>query len=483
MTQHNITATKKLVNFAQHLYQNGLRNDIREKIKQLIIDQFGVQLGSTHFTWSKAVYQYHHITRAFGKASIIVSGEKTSVEQAAFINSTYGHAQDFDDTCLEVQTHPGAVVIPVGLAMAEEVNASGEQTLRAIAAGIEIMLRIAHSVSPGCLMRGHHTPQAVGPFGAAITAGLLLGLNESQLINSVGIAGSFSGGLTEYTQSGGSVKRIHTAIPTTAGIRAAYFAKFQLTGPSSVLEGKKGFCNVYSDTTNLNRLTEGLYEQYLISHVALKYYNCCYFIHAPLEATLNLVKQNNIVLDNITKIKIGACQHSTIHVGKIIQPTDELGAQFSTSFTISLALLKETPDLYSYTPERLRDPAILAFAKKISMYEDNICSKEYPQNWGAIVTIFTKDNQKFQKRLRYPKGTINSPMTIEDIQQKFMRNTTKYFSECLATKIFNISMNLEKCCNISELTHLLVSDVLSQPIVQPLSQHITVTDERSQSYV
>lgn len=453
-----IAATKELVKFAQQCFRSNLDHCLVEKIKSLVSDQVGLQIGCATLPWSKTTHQYNsRIIRTQGNSTIAFYGDKVAPEQAAFTNACFGHAQDFDDTCLKVQTHPGAVIIPVALAIGEETGASGADVIRAIAAGMEIMLRVAHSVSPGCLQRGHHTPQATGPFGAAITAGLLLGLNEDQLVNAMGIAGSFSGGLIEYTQSGGSVKRIHTAIPTTAGIRAAYFAADGMTGPSTVLEGKKGFCNVYSDTTNISRLTDRLYERYLIHEVALKYYNCCYFIHAPLEATLHLTREHGLAPNMIKSIRVGTSKHGTVHVGKIKEPHDALGAQFSVQYTIALALLKEIPGLESYEDENLWNPEIRAYASKVDVFEDSVCTSEYPENWGSIVEIDTEDGRTLSHRVRFPIGNPENPMSEELVRDKFLRNVKGKIAEEQAILLYEKIATLDSMASIAELTQFMVA--------------------------
>jgi 2-methylcitrate dehydratase PrpD len=457
-------ATRELVRFALECYHSDLNDPLAEKIKSLIFDQIGLQIGCATVPWSRTVYKYNSKTfPADGNSTIAYYGDKVNPEQAAFANASFGHAQDFDDTCLKVQTHPGAVIIPVAVAMGEETGASGLQVMKAITAGMEVMLRVAHSVSPGCLQRGHHTPQATGPFGAAITAGLLLGLNEEQLVNAMGIAGSFSGGLIEYTQSGGSVKRIHTAIPTTAGIRAAYFAADGLTGPATVLEGKKGFCTVYSDTTDLQRLTDRLHERYLIHEVALKYYNCCYFIHAPLEATLQLTRDHSLDPAEIRSIRVGMSKHGTVHVGRIKEPHDALGAQFSVQYTLALSLLKEIPGIDSYDDENLWNPDIRSYASRVEVFEDPTCTAEYPENWGSIVEIETVDGRRFSNRVRFPTGNPENPMTADEIRSKFMRNVKGKISNRQAKAVYDKIGSLESVADIKDLTGLFVAPVARFP--------------------
>jgi 2-methylcitrate dehydratase PrpD len=458
--------TRQLVDFALDVYKKGLPEHVEKKMTELIIDQIGLQVACVRYQWSEAVHQYMTTFATPGKSTVVYFGDKLSPEQAAFANGAFGHGQDYDDTVMKVQTHPGAVVIPVGLAMGEEVGANGRDVLNAIAAGMEVMLRVAHSVSPYCLSSGVHTPPAAGTFGAAIVAGLLLGLSRDELVNALGIAGSFSGGLLEYTQAGGSVKRIHCAIPTTAGIRAAYLSRFGMTGPETVLEGNKGFVKVFSHGQgDVERLTLALGEEFRIEWVALKNYNCCYFIHAPLEALLHLQAEHGLVTEDIEAIKIGTGKQGTVHVGKIPEPTDELGAQFSLHFTLPMGFLKGIPGINSYSEEILADEEIRAMAKKVTVYEDATASEEYPTNWGGIVTVVTKDGHELSHRVRYPKGNPENPMSHEEIERKFHDNCTSVVELDYSKNIFNMLVDFVNIGDITDLTKLLAVRVQNEKVL------------------
>ena len=350
MSTNKKNKSLELATFAYDFFHAGyLPLALYNKIKILLYDQLGLEYANSKLPCSTAAIDYFAKSSCIGRSRIIFYGKQLSAEAAATINSVFGHAEDFDDTCLSVQTHPGAVVIPAVFAVAEEKNLTLNQVFLAILMGYEIMLRIADSVTPGILEQGHHTPSAVGPFAVAIATGLLLGLNVKELVNALGIAGSFSSGLTEYTQSGGSIKRFHCAIGTSSGIRSSYLAYNGITGPSSVLDGGKGFLRVFSrQEPDFSKLTNNLGTDWLINRVSLKYFNCCYFIHAPLDALLTIINENSIHYLDIEKVLVGISKYAIEHVGTIKKPIDLLGAQFSLTYTLAMSVIFGYPKLDSY---------------------------------------------------------------------------------------------------------------------------------------
>ena len=450
----NMSATEKLVEFAVATFSTELPDSVRAITIQAIIDQYGLQIGGSEFPWSKAIYRY--VTKdvpTSGNSSITRYGNLVSPMQAAFINGCFGHAQDFDDSHQEAQTHPGSVVIPAAIAVGEHLSLPGKTVLKAIAIGMEIMLRLAASLCPACIEGGHHTPPTIGPFGSAITCGLLLGLNKTQLVNALGICGSnHAGGLVEYTVSGGSVKRIHTGLGARAGLEAVLLARHGITGPTPIIEGKKGMWAVFGKGKEVpDRLFNKIGEKYLLNTIMFKPYNCCYLIHPAIQVFLDICKKNQIKPNDIENVTVGMSKFSVSHAGTIKIPKDELGAQFSTSFTLALALIKGEPGLWSYSEENLVDPKIIELAKKIDVYEDEEANAEFPKKNGAIVNVTTNKGAIFTVRIKEPKGSPTNLLTLEEVKQKFMKNVSRTLDESEANNLYDRLVTFEAIEDLSQL--------------------------------
>lgn len=448
-----MTASSKLAGFALATFSQEIPRSVSDVAILAIIDQYGLQIGGSEFAWSKSIYQYAKKYTGVGSSTVIRYGDTLSAVQAAFINSSFAHAQDFDDSHQEAQTHPGSVVIPAAIAIGEYLNLPGNIVLKAIIIGMEVMLRLAHSLCPACIEGGHHTPPTIGPFGAAIACGLLLGLNKSQLINALGICGSYSGGLVEYTLSGGSVKRIHTGIGARAGLEAALLAKEGLTGPETIIDGKKGMWETFGRGKAFpERLFDQIGERYMLTTLMFKPYNCCYLIHPAIETFLKLCRENNITADNIESVTVGYSNFSISHAGKIIVPKDELGAQFSTSFTLALSLLKEAPGMWSYTTENLFDAKIVALAKRISVIKDDEANREFPKKNGCIVTVKTKSGNIFVLRIKDPKGSPENLLTPDDVREKYFKNTLPIIGHEHAGELYANLQQFESLQSLRGLT-------------------------------
>ncbi|NJP92995.1 MmgE/PrpD family protein [Nonomuraea sp. FMUSA5-5] len=177
-----------------------------------------------------------------GEASVIGSGDRVPAPSAALVNGTLAHALDFDDTHLPSVLHPSARVVPAALAVAQSVRAPGAELVAAIAAGIEVCARLGMaSYLPQernslFFEQGRHATSICGTLGAAVAAGLLLGLPPEGVAHAVGVAASMGAGLLEANRTGGTVKPVHCGWAAHAGVSAAVLAAEGLTGPPTVLD-------------------------------------------------------------------------------------------------------------------------------------------------------------------------------------------------------------------------------------------------------
>ncbi|MGC6534891.1 MAG: MmgE/PrpD family protein, partial [Parvibaculales bacterium] len=154
-----------------------------------------------------------------GSHAIVGRREKADLIDAALINGTIGHALDFDDAIPASLGHATVPVAPAVLALAAEVDATGEQALRAFLAGYEAECAIGTYFGADHYARGYHATSTVGVFGAAAAASLLLGLNAQQTARALSLAATQSGGLKSLFGSMG--KPMHAGRAAADGLLAA----------------------------------------------------------------------------------------------------------------------------------------------------------------------------------------------------------------------------------------------------------------------
>lgn len=87
-----------LIDFGLDFFTKTLPNQqILNYTKDLILNIVGVMLGGSKMPWSHDIYRGVTIFKANAKSTVVGFGDKIAPYQAAFINSSFGHAQDYDD--------------------------------------------------------------------------------------------------------------------------------------------------------------------------------------------------------------------------------------------------------------------------------------------------------------------------------------------------------------------------------------------------
>ena len=139
-------------------------------------------------------------------AAIMVSGVRATKGGAAFANAELTLAGGKWDT-FRMLTHPGTSIVPAALVAGEARGASGKDFLTGIAAGYEIMARLASDFIPTVMSRGFHAGPVFGIFGAAMAAAKIMRLSQEQMNSVIALCASLAGGNLEGPRSGGQALR------------------------------------------------------------------------------------------------------------------------------------------------------------------------------------------------------------------------------------------------------------------------------------
>src|SRR5215218_9420828 len=172
-----------------------------------------------------------------GPCTVIGHKRTLTAAGAAFVNGTAAHGDDFDDTFEGGPVHAGAVIVPAVLAACERHNADGRMALTGIAAGTEVLCRLSLVVPKAVHKAGFHPTAVFGAMGAAAGVGAALRINQKQIVDALGVAGSMASGIIEYLAEGTWTKRMHAGWAAQSGLRAALLGRAGFSGPRTVFEG------------------------------------------------------------------------------------------------------------------------------------------------------------------------------------------------------------------------------------------------------
>ena len=447
-----MNATQRLARFTIDLSYRGIPAEVIDRAKACILDTLAVSLYGSTKPWSRTVSGMVRDLGIHGRSSVFGENWKSQSAQATLANGVMAHAFELDNVRQPGSgVHPGATAFIPAFAMAEEKKADGKALLVAFVAACEVVSRIGVAAGNSLERRGFHAPALTGTFGGAVAAGRLLGLDEQQMVNAFGIAGSYSGGLIEFSrcQEGAMIKRLHLGKAAEGGVTAALLASRGFAGPESVLEGKFGFCRTFSDSPKLSYLTHRLGAKFETLNICIKRCACHINAHAPIEALQKLREQIRFRPQDIREIVVGGIEKLVTHHA-IYQPKDLMMAQYSIPFCVALSLYSDPTDPDCFNEKKLKDKNILAMMRKIRLNADTEIEQK---GWdrAARVTVVLKNKQRHSSLVVRFKGTPQNPLSPLEVEDKARKLTRAILSERQLERLFETVQRLEKITDVSRI--------------------------------
>ena len=432
MNKIEIEATQVLARFVTTFSKYKLSQKDYEKVGHILLDYYCAAITGAQTETSKLVYKYLLEVEGEGNINVIGGKRGLSVANAAFVNGTSAHCLDFDDGHTHGSIHPAAPIIPAIMAIAEEIDATSEDVIRAIIVGYEVCLRIASAIHPNSRKRGFHNTSIAGIFGATAAVSFLYKMDEAGIESALGVAASFAGGLFAFLGTGSEVKRIHPGQAARDGIHAAKLSLAGLTGPQHVLEGENGFFQAFAGYYNSERLVQGLGKQLEIYNVYFKPYPCCRHLHVIIDIIYEIKKNNKIELDQIEAIHIGVNHIAGMHNYTVCNTL--LDTQMSMPYAVALALAYDGLNIELFNPLNTT-PLIQGLLPKINIYIDEEIDNMYPAYRAGKVQIVTSNQEVYEHFSENPLGEPRKPLSEEQMKHKFLSNCTPILGEKRAHEV------------------------------------------------
>lgn len=427
-------ATTKALVDALFALADDLPESATASTRDLVLDVLGVAAAGASTVEGRLVLQVMSELGRAGDCSVPMSDRRFDPATAALITGTMAYSIGLTDTHSESITHPGPSIVPAALAVGQAVKANDADVLRAVALGVEAVVRIGAVVNPSHRAKGFHPTATCNPFGAAVAAAYLLGADRRQMLWALGLAGSMSGGLYEFRHEGAMLMALHGGWPASSGVTAAYLAMAGFTGPTTVLEGPEGFFQGFADNTDPARLVPLPGATPGIDQVSLRPYCACRYAHAGIDA-LQRMNAEHGVIDAAQVERVTVWTHRTA-VEQESEPTTLVSARLSTCFTIALALV-HGPPLSEVTEADIADQRVLDLSSRIEIVEDPELTALFPKRWPCRVRVEMRTGEIYEERVDTPKGDPENPLSPEELQEKFRRLATPSLGSRGAEAIVN----------------------------------------------
>ena len=434
MPEKSIELTKTLARFITKTKKSDIPSPVFDHAKVAFKDWLGVTFAGKDDPLVEKLIKFCDLMGGNKQATVLGIDTQKTACQAALINGAASHVLDYDDTLEHFLGHPSVTIFPSILALSEWKEKSGSDFLAAYIVGLKVGAVIGACGGLEHYMSGCHPTSTLGHFASAAACANMLGLDEKQSANALGIAGTQASGLK--ISFGTMSKSFHAGKASQAGLMAALLARDGFTGAEDVIEGNHGFFKVFQGSVN-EEIVNTIGKTWEIENLAQKYHASCHATHSPIEASRAIAHKEGIESKDIKAIRIFSSELALSAASKMEANTG-LEGKFCIPYCVANALLNENTGMQAFTEEKVKDAAIRDFMAKITVNQ-------------------TQDFQALEARVEIETDSGKSYSAVSDIlkaipelDEKKSKISAKFIDLCTPVLGNQTTANLENSIDALE---------------------------------
>lgn len=385
------------------------------------------------------------------EATIIATGQRTLASRAALANGTMALGFEFADFGSGSRPYPFAVTAP--LALAESRHRSGKDLALAIVIGYEVMGRVFDAT----FTRGNpipfYVPSVYGTIAGAAGSARMLGLSAHETNLALGLACAFTGGTFQGHEEGTWQRSLNGGMAGERAVTAALLAQSGFRATELGLEGNQGFAHMFTGGhLDADALLDGLGDSWFITSRWIKRYPMNTTLHAPVEALLQIMRENDLHHGDIVEID-AAWQRVEPFLAKR-QVSTVVSAQASLPFALAVAAVRERVGVDEFTEDTVTDPLVQQLITRIVVHQDEELYRRAPGSMPGRVTVRTVDGRELTAEVLYPRGNPNNPMTEDEFKAKFMDMAERVLGYDQANDLYRRARQLCSVADVADLATL-----------------------------
>lgn len=460
--QNDTKYTELLANYTHDLTFDQIPPEVVERAKLMTLHTLGCTLAAQKDELAVKSVEVGKIMNngVGGSATVWATGEKLSAANASFVNGTMSDILDWEDCSWT--GHPSASAVPVSIAMAEDRHATGKEFLAALVACFEVCMRVSMAVQPGPEF-DHAMGWAIANwniFAASAAAAKLMKLPAASIDKAFGMSCMFAE-MPSNMQQATMSNAYHYQWGQTSlnGIIAALCAEQGVANMQSCFDIPYGYCEQLTTAVDRTWLDRDM-DKFLLMDILIKHWPANMWVQTPVELVDKITKEHGIAPEDIEEIVIDPPSQYRMHFYEE-GFSSLMEAQFSTPFVVASYLLDPTPSPRWFTPDKFRDPKVLALAKRVKagkspedtlLHSFNVFqSGSHPEK---TVTLTTKDGKVYQESMRYHKGHPKNMLTRDEFIDLFRLNAGQYCSGEKVQKMIDFVMNVEKVEDMASISEI-----------------------------
>lgn len=353
-----------------------------------------------------------------GNYTAIGMGKKVALKEAVFLNGLNGHALDYDDGTNTGIIHLGSPIFSVLLPLAQKYGCTFEEILRAAVIGYETSFTMAVSIQPLHKSMGYHATGTCGVLGVAMAVSYLLNFTEEERFNAFATACISATGMLKVLDDGSELKPYNVAKTALLGLISVQLARAGYKGHQDSLSGDRGYMKMMTGREDIEIKPPLMNGTYAISKTYTKPYAACRYCHPSIEAAIALREENRVTVEEVENILVKT-YYWAVNKHDHTEIQGSASAKMSIPYGVAAGLIFGRAGLNEYDEKHVESDTVKALTKKVTVVADDELTNSFPAVTTAIVEIITKSGEKFVKRVDFPKGEPENPMTEAEFRERY----------------------------------------------------------------
>ena len=452
MTNQN-NLLEQITDYTLNLRLEHISEDALALAKLIVFDSIGTGLGGYQRDLGQKAVRYATTAMAGDDATLLGTGDRTSMEGAAFANAVMIKILGMDDSHRSAG-HIASQVMPAVLAVSEAYGTSGADMLVAIVAAYDFAVRVGRQVRPIQRARGLDLKGTVGALAAALAAARCAGFDRERTINTVALAADLASGTEQYVYEGGpcDTKDLISGFAARNAVFALRLAESGFYGPRGALDGEYGFFSAFGDGFDPATFAD-LGDDFAILGTAFKPHGGCRHTHQAIDAAQAILAEAPLDTSEIETIRLSTYGYATRPIFRV-DPNPPAREVAGLSIRVSTAVALTQGSAWPHDFTAWDDPEVRRLRNLIDVQVDPDIEADYPALNGCRLQITLSDGDRREAYLPNMKGEPEFRMSEAEMREKFLVLTRDLFPQERADQIYAICSDLENLEHIGQLTGL-----------------------------